>query len=700
MKQIFSFILLCLYSFSLNAQETFQDSLENIISTQEESLNKVKNLYSLSKSYFGENFKLCEMYALEAGAISIKLKDQKNIAKSYLLSAEATIYLGNLQDGLGYLEKAESAYGILQDSFGLANVIKIRGIIQMNTADYGPALSSFERAAEFYISVKNKPGEALCLMDIGIIYYYLGDYDKAAEYYFKSLNIAQEVGDKKSQSYAENNIANLYYLQKKHTESIELFEKCLAAGIEAKDKVLIADCEYYLALNYLEINELSKSLSYCKRALKIDSCQGNYRGIATKNLLLGDIFIKKGSFKRAKEKVDLAYLFASKTDDSIQVLANCMMKLGEINLHLNQRKEAKNNLFTAIELSKSGKLRQILYEAYKRLSEVYEKENDAKNSLKFHKLYVAHKDSAINDKNNKSINQLAAIYKDEQKKSEIARLNTLSQLQENNIALEKAKSSKKSQQNVFLILGLLGLLIILGILFRSSRNKQKRNLLLQKQKEAITKKNEEKEILLKEIHHRVKNNLQVISSLLSLQSNKVTDLNALSELKEGQNRVKTIAMIHQKLYQHEDIAKVNFHEYCEELLAYLRTTFQLPGKEIEILVKAENVLLDIDTAVPLGLIINELVSNCFKYAFTNQEKGKIEVSISFLDKKEHKLQLIVSDNGMGIEENFDISKVNSLGLKLVRMLSLQLDGTVICENSNGAQFTVQVSNSELRKLNE
>lgn len=696
--------LLCLSVsvFGLSKVQTisYQDSLKQLVSTQNKSTSKAENLLLLSKSYFGVNFKLCEQYAIQAARLSTEIKDDKNKAKAYLLAAETTLYIGNLTEGLDYLLKAENVYLKLNDSLGLAQVIKIRGIIQMNSADYGPALVSFEKAADLFVDVKNKPGEALCLMDIGIIYYYLGDYDKAAEYYFKSLNIAQEIGNQKSIAYAENNIANLYYLQKKHSESIELFEKCLATGKTLKDNILIADCEYYLALNYMETNALDKSLSYCQNALSIDSAQGNYRGIATKNLLLGDIYIKQKQFTKAKEKVVVAHHYANKTDDSIQVLANCMMKLGEINLLLNQKKEAKANLLKAINLSQKGKLRQILFEAYKRLSEVYEGENDLKNSLKYHKLYVLHKDSAINEKNNKSINQLAAIYKDEQKKSEIARLNTLSELQEKNIALEKFKSSKKSQQNLFLLIGLLGVILILGILFKSYKNKQKSNQILHHQKEAITKKNEEKELLLKEIHHRVKNNLQVISSLLSLQSNKVTDINALTELKEGQNRVKTIAMIHQKLYQHQDISKVVFQEYCEELLSYLRTTFQLPNKLIDIKVDANNVLLDIDTAVPLGLIINELVSNCFKYAFINQDEGEIRVQLCYMDKAEQKIKLTVSDNGAGLMDNFDLIKVDSLGLKLVRMLSLQLDGFVDYKNVNGAHFTILVSNTELRKLNE
>ena len=208
------------------------------------------------------------------------------------------------------------------------------------------------------------------------------------------------------------------------------------------------------------------------------------------------------------------------------------------------------------------------------------------------------------------------------------------------------------------------------------------------------------ETLMKELHHRVKNNLQVISSLLNLQSYNIEDPSALSAVKEGKNRVKSIALIHQKLYQTNNLSEVNFSDYINELTVYLKNIFRNPDQNIIINIERSEVMLDIDTAVPLGLIINELVSNSFKYAFKNKTEGNITISISYIDKTRQKLKLIVNDNGIGLPENLDIEETSSLGLKLVTMLTKQLDGEVYYENNNGASFNIEISNTDLRKQSE
>ena len=195
----------------------------------------------------------------------------------------------------------------------------------------------------------------------------------------------------------------------------------------------------------------------------------------------------------------------------------------------------------------------------------------------------------------------------------------------------------------------------------------------------------EKNVLLKEIHHRVKNNMQIISSLLSLQTNYIDDNIALDVLKESQNRVKTMAMIHEKLYQSNDFVNIKFDDYILRLVSDLFYSYNIQEDQIKPVIQVEDVKLNIETAVPCGLIISELVSNSLKYAFPEGKNGKMNISLKRLLNK---YELTVSDNGIGFPEDLDFRNTNSLGLQLVNNLVEQIDGEITLEYGQGTKFTI------------
>jgi two-component sensor histidine kinase len=197
---------------------------------------------------------------------------------------------------------------------------------------------------------------------------------------------------------------------------------------------------------------------------------------------------------------------------------------------------------------------------------------------------------------------------------------------------------------------------------------------------------QEKEVLLKEIHHRVKNNLQIISSLLNLQSKYVSDTQALQLFIDSQNRVKSMALIHEILYQSRDISKIDFAEYIKTISGQLFHSYGAYSKMIDLKINVENIMLDVDTAIPCGLIVTELVSNSLKYAFTDGRGGSIY--IEFSNDKDDVLKLIVSDDGIGFPKDVDFGNLESLGLKLVVALANQLAGAVELERSGGTTFRI------------
>ena len=201
----------------------------------------------------------------------------------------------------------------------------------------------------------------------------------------------------------------------------------------------------------------------------------------------------------------------------------------------------------------------------------------------------------------------------------------------------------------------------------------------------------EKEILLNEVHHRVKNNLQLVSSLLNIQSSYISDPYALAKFRESQNRVNSMALIHEKLYTSKDFSKIDFADYMNSIAHYLSAVYNISPERVSVVidVKPDSGFLPLDTALPCGLIINEMMSNSFKYAFPDNKKGKISFSMTQKKAKHvNEYQLVFRDNGKGLPKKMDITKTESLGMQLISTLTDQIDGTLKYEYKNGACFTI------------
>jgi two-component sensor histidine kinase len=196
----------------------------------------------------------------------------------------------------------------------------------------------------------------------------------------------------------------------------------------------------------------------------------------------------------------------------------------------------------------------------------------------------------------------------------------------------------------------------------------------------------EKEVLLEEIHHRVKNNLQVVSSLLRLQSAHVQDPAALEMFSESRNRIQSMALVHEKLYQSADLSRVDFAEYVQSLTNLLVSSYRTRAAAVTLRVTVENVLLGIDVAVPLGLLINELVSNCLKYAFPHGRGGEVRVELRSIAAGSN--LLVVADDGIGLPPGTDFRKTESLGMQLVCGLTEQLGGSIELVGDRGTEFHI------------
>ncbi len=330
--------------------------------------------------------------------------------------------------------------------------------------------------------------------------------------------------------------------------------------------------------------------------------------------------------------------------------------------------EDYNNAITDCEKAKSiartiNSL-ELQLDACKCLTEAYKEVGDFEKAFKNQELYLIAKDSFISEKNIKQLTQLQMQY-DFNKQQE-----------QQKIEAEK----KELQRKLLLYLAIAALLIVvlLGFFFIKNR---KKNIQIS---EAL----QEKEILLKEIHHRVKNNLQVVSSLLSLQQRQSKDATTQQALQEGRDRVKAMALIHQNLYQDKNLVGVPLKPYIETLVNNLVFNYKVEDKNIQVITDIDDIKLDVDTIIPFGLIINELISNALKYAFTEKDSGEITIDLKLKDEL---LILIVADNGVGLPDNFSIENASSLGYRLIKSFSQKLKATLTIENpSEGTKVRLEI----------
>ncbi len=311
----------------------------------------------------------------------------------------------------------------------------------------------------------------------------------------------------------------------------------------------------------------------------------------------------------------------------------------------------------------------------------YDKTSDYKNETRFLKKNMIIRDSIINNESELRKQQLATVMGKDLENSRFM-------MEEQKAALERSRNemvAKDEKINLVFISLIFTLLGFAGLVYAYLKSIKSQRLIAE-QKHIIENSLVEKESLLKEIHHRVKNNLQMVSSLLSLQTKNTRSKAAIEALEEGKTRVKAMALIHQKLYQHDDLSVIEMQGYIESLINSVQSVYKKGGHSINITIDAEGVELDIDRAIPFGLILNELVSNSFKYAFPNNEdNGKIYIHLRKTEGQAGFFEY--TDNGVGLSGDSEEKANSSMGIRLMKRLVNQLQSTMnIDKTAEGVRF--------------
>lgn len=382
-------------------------------------------------------------------------------------------------------------------------------------------------------------------------------------------------------------------------------------------------------------------------------------------------------------KKDVYFSLKSKNNESA---ANGYLLIVECFLNMNQKEKAR------IYLDSADKLIQNIDEVTPKIqlnkvkASYYNAIGDIKNAYASLKAYTSLKDSTSTiEKEKQLLNQQVSfdLYNKEQ------------QLLDKEKIIENSKLTEAKQKTfrAYLISGVVMLIAIIVFLFINNNNVKKRESELQIKNEHIWLQNQqientlkEKELLIQEIHHRVKNNLQIISSMLSLQSDKINDERISHLLKDARQRIASMALTHQMLYQKQTLSSVSMKEYVETLVKQIAGSYETPHIQLTQKIECENKRLDLDTAIPLGLLINELLTNAYKHAFVGRTNGEISVQLKQLHKD---CFLIVKDNGVGLPPEAEKNN-SSLGMELIHILAEQLDASCFIARENGTSFTIRL----------
>ncbi len=596
--------------------------------------------------------------------VKIKLKEKaihyfdrsrKVLKKANVLKDLAEIY--------GIREDHDKAIAVLKQSLAtfqaagyprVQMVYKLLSLAQVQKGNYKEALRCAHLSWQTAEKVGDQSADLSAIYNqVGIVYYYLRDYAKAIEYYEKALLIAKKSNDLSFIRTAAANIAVGLIEQEKYHEGIGMIKQ-YRKRYPHENKEFEMYENGILFKTYIIMRELKNAEVYYR---KMVNYYGYYAEDANdRTSVLYGFLMYRFHKKEYRSFYKSARLFDSLTSKT----GNDLMR-------------AQNHLIWFKADSTLGKY---------------------KDAIRHYQLYKKYSDSVFNGEKSRQINGLRIQFDTEQKDKNIQLLKQKARLQESRIA--------NDQVIRYVFAGVLVVLSLFAVLwYNRSRLKSRANRKLEIKRRQIDEQNEqlkkllgEKEWLLKEIHHRVKNNLQIVISLLNTQSAYLDNEDALAAIQNSQQRMHTISLIHQKLYQSENLSVIDMFWYMNALVSYIRECYS-SEKNVQFVLDLQPVFLDAAQAVPVGLITNEAVSNAMKYAFPEKKDGVIRVW--FKQIGHHKYNLGIADNGVGLPENVNMDKSESLGMNLMKGLTGQLDGTFSVENENGLKINVIFSQNRISK---
>jgi two-component sensor histidine kinase len=680
----------------------------------------------------------------KAVQMSVAIHSAKWLNEAMMLKGASYLKQDNLKQGKAVFMEVVGYYRKMADQYQEGKTLARLGdnISIDNTAAIPDKINSYEQARALFQQTGHKLDEADMNKNIADIHLNQKKLDFAETELHQALSQYKAIGYKKLH-YTYHSLAELSK-QKVDLHNELLYRHEVIKSMNATADTALADFYYAkLALVYADLDKYDQSLIYILKSAEILKKRKQYEDFYGYLSLIIYDFIKA---KRPKEA--LVYLKQSVIDVPPKILAqkvDMYEAFGNIYVALKDYPQAEQYYLKMMDVYKVTNFNKDFYTTNEQMVTDFVHYNEAmavfylltrqfnkagvytkqilslpSNAIrpitltKIHRMefridsasgnYVAaikhfeiHKrldDSLFNAIKNKQIEELEISNKTKEKEQSIKYLEIKNKSQHDEL-------QKVNMQRNITFGGVAMLIIIAGLAFNGYRHKQRSNQQLQLKQTEINNQNlslqkllnekdnllDEKDWLLKEVHHRVKNNLQIVMSLLNTQSAFLKNNAALAAIRESQNRVQAIALIHQKLYSNSEVAYIDMSVYINELISYLADCYNPGDRGIRFEQMVQPVKLDVALAVPVGLILNEAITNAIKYAFPSR-RGEIKIALQLAEET---IILTIADNGIGLPVDFDIQKASSLGMEMMKALSKQLGGYFKMENCGGAAITVEFS---------
>lgn len=554
-----------------------------------------------------------------------------------------------------------------QDSSTIGKILIRRASLLRRLETGNAAIPLIERAIAIFETLPKSDAHRIELLEAQRLLANLKERnDESLSINFELLKVVTEQGDLKKMAITNSRIANIVYEQGLLKETIAYETTAIKQLEQTGELFMLVEKLSDAANTRIGMKDFEQSDSLSQRALQL--IEGKYCPVLRARVLLIYAFNlmveEETNGQRVSERVEQlyqeAYYWADKANDTF----NKIFILNDLGYYYEGKEQFKTSILyyqRALKAAQSLDHLRFTWDVRLSLAQnyAYLQEHD---SAYFHQNIVLHqKDSFNQAAYNKEIANLQAQYETATKEA--------------TINLQQAQISRQQ----LILLFTIGVLVFLGIV----------GIVLYRLTQQLKKKNAQNEILLKEIHHRVKNNLQTISGLLELQSTHIDDESTLAAIEASQTRVHSIALIHQKLYQGENLAMVNMKDYLENLGETIIDIFDIDTTQIDINYLVAPIEIDIDRAIPLGLIANELLTNTLKYAFPNDRKGKVNIRFETTKTREYYFE--VSDNGIGVTDILphQATRDGGFGTQLIGILVQQLEGRIDTQKEHGFKTTIR-----------
>jgi len=619
-----------------------------------------------------------------AGAQSSSIVTLKHTAKDKDLSkerrADAFTDLGwqyrriNLDSALFFLAEAETllpkrGYDTLhfEYDYTLGTVLRYRG-------DYSSAKEALQRCLDFSSTTAAKDDDGRSNYALSIVFLENREFEQAIEHVQQAREIYRELENTERELGALNVWATILKDITRHDEAEKIYLEAYAIADRKNILYQLEPISNNLASMYHDQERYEEALPYYEKALAINREVGDPHGVSTLEGNIGNLLLHAGQHEKAREYLSRS-ISQKEEQGSAEDLVGLRGLLGSTLLYLGEREKGMAMLEDSYEEAQAKGYRKESNTVLNTLIRSTYNVGMYDEAAKYQRIKLKQQRTEFDELLASRVNELNAQYQKEEQDQQIELLSTQNALQE----------ARLSRQRLLLFGGGAILLLILGLLLVIWRFYQK----VKNQHGVITKALREKEILLKEIHHRVKNNLQIVSSLLNLQARKIKDQKASEVLREGRARVQSMSLIHQSLYRRDNLTGVNLSDYLERLCQSVLETYQTGNSVIHWQTDVEPIMLDVDSVVPLGLIVNELLTNTLKYAFPDGRDGRIWIHAR---EQTDGLELIVRDDGIGMQQLDQQDRSQSFGYQLIEAFQRKLKADLDIKSTDGTSVRLLIRN--------